>query len=389
MQARKIQRLSLACGLAILSISGAAQAQSSVALGGRVDGGVQYANDGVLKVKQQSSGVYTASRLNFKGTEDMGDGLKAVFFMEHRFNEDTGAQQNAGKFWNAEVYVGLDSKNFGRITLGRQYTPAFWPFLFSDDTGPLRLHGYSALQSVQRSNFARVSAAAVPQFTSVTGNTIDSTATTAGGSKVYQIGIASAFEDNMVIYKTPNMSGFTAMLGVGAGEGYGGGAAKILGANAEFRNSMMYLGAGYTSKKGGVGAGGALGEQKVQEMVFSGMFYATKDIHFWGNYHDWKFNSFKGAELKGHDAMIGFSYWLPAGEFWVNYASKTIKSCVSCNSKGFGVGYQHFMSKRTELYVGYGAITNQANSANTLNGISPNVIGADPKAFGAGIAHQF
>jgi len=145
--------------------------------------------------------------------------MSALFYLDHRFNLDVGAQQSAARFWNAGSYVGLSSKELGTVRLGRRYVPIFWSFLFADDTGPMRMHGYSALQSVQRSNFARISAAASPIKAA---GSLDSIA---GG--VYSASITSAFEDNLVVYKSPSFGGATVMLAAGAPEGYLAGSGKV------------------------------------------------------------------------------------------------------------------------------------------------------------------
>uniref|UniRef100_UPI0013D0D0B9 porin n=2 Tax=Pseudomonadota TaxID=1224 RepID=UPI0013D0D0B9 len=54
---------------------------------------------------------------------DMGGGLKAIANMEHRLNSDTGAIA-AADFWR-QVWVGLQSSDFGQIRLGRQYNILF------------------------------------------------------------------------------------------------------------------------------------------------------------------------------------------------------------------------------------------------------------------------
>src|SRR5262245_41258271 len=111
-------KLSLAA--AALIAAGAASAQN-VTVAGRLDGGLQYIDNGTSKVKRVDSGTYTASRLVFRGNEDLGAGLGALFYLEHRFNLDVGAPQSAAKFWNAGSYVGLTSQDLGTLTLGRQY----------------------------------------------------------------------------------------------------------------------------------------------------------------------------------------------------------------------------------------------------------------------------
>jgi GBP family porin len=371
------------CALALAgtAVAGSALAQSGVTLAGRVDLGPQYIDDGVSKVKRLDSGTYTASRLIFRGVEDLGDGLSAGFYLETRFNADVGAQQSAAKFFNAGSQVYLADKKWGTVSLGRQYVPIFWSFLFADDTGPLRLHGYSALQSVQRSAFARVSAAASPVKAAGSLDTI------AGG--IYQLGITSAFEDNLVVYKTPMLGGATAMLAVGASEGAAAGNGRVLGANVEYRGGPFYGSVAFNQKRGTVPAGGAGASQTQTEELVSGLYEIVPNaLKVWGNFHPWKLES-PGGDLKGHDWMLGVSYWFSQSELWVNYAAKTLDNCAACNSKGFGLGYHYFLSRRTELYASLAQVSNDANSGNTLNGFAPGTLGRKVKGYAVGIAHTF
>jgi predicted porin len=63
------------------------------------------------------SGSFYTSRLGFKGTEDLGGGLKASFTLEGKVDADTGATT----LGNRESSVAL-SGGFGAITLGRTDT---------------------------------------------------------------------------------------------------------------------------------------------------------------------------------------------------------------------------------------------------------------------------
>lgn len=106
--------------LAVLgAFAGAASAQSSVTLYGRVDLSVAKNAGSADKVIQNGSG----SRLGLRGSEDLGGGLAAVFNIEHRFNADTG-NTTAARFWHARSFVGLKG-GFGQLVLGREYTTAF------------------------------------------------------------------------------------------------------------------------------------------------------------------------------------------------------------------------------------------------------------------------
>jgi predicted porin len=108
--------------LAVLgAFAGAASAQSSVTVYGKVDMGLGKTIASEDKQVRDAAG----SRLGFRGVEDLGGGLAAVFGFEHRFNPDTGTDATGGStFWNGYSNVGLRG-GFGAVTLGRHYTAAF------------------------------------------------------------------------------------------------------------------------------------------------------------------------------------------------------------------------------------------------------------------------
>ena len=107
--------------LAVLgAFAGAASAQSSVTLYGRVDLAVSKGVGTAAKTLNNGSG----SRLGVRGVEDLGGGMSAFFQLEHRFNADTGAMSDASRMWGGRSIVGLQG-GFGKLTLGREYTTAF------------------------------------------------------------------------------------------------------------------------------------------------------------------------------------------------------------------------------------------------------------------------
>ncbi len=104
-----------------------AMAQSSATVYGKLDLGVGQAIGSQNKTLLDAGG----SRLGFRGQEDLGDGLSAVFQIEHRFDPATGtawaqgASKSAqGRFWNGRSSVGLKNA-WGSVQLGRLYTPAY------------------------------------------------------------------------------------------------------------------------------------------------------------------------------------------------------------------------------------------------------------------------
>lgn len=119
--------------LAVLAAAGAASAQSSVTLFGIVDAGISYtdaktnlATGGSVKQSQYglSNSGYNSSRLGFRGTEDLGGGLAAGFWLEAPLGNDSGVISNSN-FFNRRSTVSL-SGGFGEIRLGRDFTPTFW-----------------------------------------------------------------------------------------------------------------------------------------------------------------------------------------------------------------------------------------------------------------------
>jgi predicted porin len=110
------------------SFAVAAHAQSSVTLYGVLDAGVTYQSN-VQKTPGSTQGSslwrmgsgIDQSRWGLRGSEDLGNGLKAVFNLESGFNIGNGSLSNNGGMFNRQAFVGLSSVNYGTVTLGRQY----------------------------------------------------------------------------------------------------------------------------------------------------------------------------------------------------------------------------------------------------------------------------
>jgi predicted porin len=114
--------------LAAVMGSSAAMAQSSVTVYGRLNTTLESQKVGNVSVK----GLFNnASRIGFRGVEDLGGGMKAGFVLEHGFNSDTGAQSQ-GAFWARQSEVNL-SGGFGMIRLGNFTSEAY--FATSDYIG--------------------------------------------------------------------------------------------------------------------------------------------------------------------------------------------------------------------------------------------------------------
>jgi predicted porin len=113
-----------------------ALAQSSVTLYGIIDEGLDYTNNaGGHSAVQLTSGYVQGSRWGFRGSEDLGGGLKAIFVLENGFNASSGTLGQGGRMFGRQAYVGLSSATLGTVTLGRQYDSVV------DYLGPVTANG--------------------------------------------------------------------------------------------------------------------------------------------------------------------------------------------------------------------------------------------------------
>jgi predicted porin len=139
----------IVAGLGLALAAGAACAQANVAIYGIVDSAVEHVTNvgatggGLTRMPSLSGSV--PSRLGFRGTEDLGGGLRALFTLEMGIAPDSGTLNQGGRAFGRQSFVGLAGP-WGSVTLGRQYTMLFWSLLDADVLGP-HLHGMGSLDS--------------------------------------------------------------------------------------------------------------------------------------------------------------------------------------------------------------------------------------------------
>ncbi|HVE07953.1 MAG TPA: porin [Paraburkholderia sp.] len=122
-----MKKIAIPAAIAALVAASGAHAQSSVTLYGLIDAGLQYTNN--VKPKggaggslfQATSGEINGSRFGFRGAEDLGGGLKAIFVLENGFSVTNGKLAQDNRLFGRQAYVGLASDQWGTVTLGRQY----------------------------------------------------------------------------------------------------------------------------------------------------------------------------------------------------------------------------------------------------------------------------
>ncbi|MEO4029478.1 porin [Chromobacterium vaccinii] len=104
--------------IALLVATLPAAAFADVTIYGKIKGGVEYNDNGVTK---QTNIDDLGSRIGFKGTEDLGNGLKTIWQVETGFavdgNKDQYGKSSSGTFANRNSFIGLQG-GFGTVRLG-------------------------------------------------------------------------------------------------------------------------------------------------------------------------------------------------------------------------------------------------------------------------------
>src|SRR5574344_2365262 len=112
--------------LAALAASGVAMAQSSVTLYGVLDTGLTYSKGEESVYGMTHVGGNVNSRLGFRGTEGLANGLKATFNLEAGMGVDDGTDYFTGNgmAFRRTSTVGLEG-GFGEVRLGRMLTSSY------------------------------------------------------------------------------------------------------------------------------------------------------------------------------------------------------------------------------------------------------------------------
>jgi predicted porin len=359
----KLQQLLITAALAG-AFAMPAGAQTNVTVSGLVDayaGSMRNAGDAKSRPVVNSGGM-TTSWLGFKGSEDLGGGLKANFLLTSFIQADTGVQ---GRFpgdtmWSRDANVGL-SGSFGAVSFGRELAPHFLPTILFNPFGdsyifaPLLLH------------------ADVPLF-NASGWT-NSVAGDTGWS-------------NSIRYVTPNFNGLTANLHYQFGEVAGNNGRNNIGINALYFNGPLALTAFYHNVEinnplnvpaGNVQPAGNIplpsGQFAARQTAWMvGGTYDLKAVKLYATYGRTSHN----VDLDDKTGSLGATVPLGQGKIQASWAqTRRSGTAIGADQKRntTALGYDYDMSKRTDLYAVYmnDRITGQ-NSGNS---------------FGLGIRHRF
>ena len=201
---------------ALGAFAGAASAQSSVTLYGRVEANLTYSKPGDAvnggnEVWRMDDGNANSgmggTRWGLRGTEDLGGGLKAYFVLESGFNVDTGSASDSTRIFNRQSYVALGSASLGDFRLGRQESISRMINIGFSDSTNVELNIYESV---------------------------------GGGRQLFQT--FGQRVDNTAAYFSPNFGGFQVRALVGAGEGA---TARYQGIMASYIAGPLKVAAGY------------------------------------------------------------------------------------------------------------------------------------------------
>lgn len=334
----------------LAAASAAASAQSTVTLFGVLDLNARYVKNGDVSLKSLSSGGVNTSRLGFRGTEDLGGGLSAGFWLETGINPDTGTTSDGTRFWNRRSTVSLTSLQLGEVRLGRDFTPTY--------------SGYSNFDT-----FGSNGVAAVDKFFPTTlgsGNPSIDTGTRA---------------DNLVSWFTPkNLGGFYGQLSVAAGEGASG--KRYVGGRAGYAAGPLDVSAAYGQT---LVTANASGDDKVDVMTF-GASYDFGVAKLLGLYGQTKY-----ANLKVNVMEIGTHVPVGVGVIRASYVNVRAEGgAIDPNDANqIALGYVHSLSKRTALYTTVARVNNKGAASYAVASSPTMVAGKDSTGWELGLRHSF
>ncbi len=358
--------------LALSAVAGAHAQTSSVTMYGFLDVSGAYLSRASTAVDEKKYLLNTDSgasgRLGFRGSEDLGGGLSAIFNLEAAVAADVGAPltgassgtvfgaaapQNA--FFRRNSWVGLAGA-FGQITLGRDYT-----------AGILTQAGtMTALTTGINTGFA-----------------------TAVGSQ----GIGNDFwNSNQIKYRSPRIAGFQFTGAMSAGESNSGNrAGSTAGADLTYVNGPVTIDATYQKDYGSATAdlGKSLYWYALSGAFKFGDFRLTAGYDRVNNSKNIATGAVYAGWVDSKMMTVGLAYSVTpllvvSGQYY-----QTKELAKSTSTKQSLLEAQYYLSKRTSVY----ALLNHVSAGNL--GVRPlwanadTIVNNSATALAAGIQHSF
>jgi predicted porin len=350
---------------ALGAFAGAASAQSSVTMFGVVDLNVMSVDNAERTYSMGTDGM-ASSRLGFRGTEDLGGGLKAGFWLEMGIAPDTG--KSAGRwgdggadnqlFFNRRSTVSL-SNQWGELRLGRDYTATFWNWTVFD---PFGTNGVGAATNLALSADLQVALAGTTYATLVRAN-------------------------NMVQYILPN-----GVFGPGL---YG----QIQAAAGEGSAGNKYYGGRIGYAAGAFDIAGSYGLTDCLDAA------CTIDLTAWNIAGSWNFGFMKLSGFYGSmeasgpvnkatrdNWYVGLSAPFGQWNFKASYGGTNGKDLLDgADASQWAIGADYNLSKRTALYGTWSSINNDGGSRFAVSGQSaiPAAGSFNSNGIQVGVRHTF
>ncbi len=347
--------------LAAVAATGAAMAQSSVTIYGVVDVGfTSINNSGVGSTDNTglTSSNMTTNRLGFRGTEDLGGGLKANFQIETSLIADAPAASSIG---DRGAWVGL-SGGFGEVRLGREYSTTFWSgFLFSPfGTGGVG-NGYGFIQR-----------AGAHALTGQTNN---------------------IWNNNSITYTTPRVAGFMGQFQYAFDEqaATGNNQGRSAGLRVNFSDGPIAAEIGYSNTDG-------FGAVLDHKSLVGGASYNFGVARVMANFGQEKgSNALTGVQVaKQTNYEIGVVAPVGPGRLRASYNNSKIDlaaapAAADPKVSKFAVGYIYDLSKRTAVYATVASQKNKNGATSVLTGPAGSAVAANGRSTGynIGISHTF
>jgi predicted porin len=347
----------------LLAAFGAASAQSSVTVYGWADASLNSTTNGIGAAKLTQigldSGNINGSRLGFRGTEALGNGLNAVFTIETGFNIDTGSTGATAApgltqyIGNRQTFVGLNG-GFGSLTLGRHYTA------YDSARGGISAMGHTSYDPVAATGYS---------------------AWSRGRDYAFRI-------NNSIRFDSANYSGFsfTGTYGLGEDKTATASASKNVALRAGYAAgpiAVVVATQQETLTGSNAAVAGALGAN------VGNVGTATKETHTLvaGSYNfgvakvTAEYNTSKdNAVASIADKEMAFSVNVPFGAASVDATYATSKQANVYKASQLGLTLNYSLSPRTHTYVGF---TN--SKQDTVAGVAM----AKTSKFGLGVRHAF
>ncbi|CAI09336.1 porin [Aromatoleum aromaticum] len=302
--------------LAGLVTSPVALAQSNVGVYGIIDAFFSYAKAGDNKRTGVDSGGAYGSRLGFRGSEDLGDGLKAVFTLEYALSVDQNEGLGTGGLRARQQFVGLQG-DLGFVGLGRQYAPGY----------------------------------AIARYDAAGGVPFGPQALLSGGAGASITPASPARWSNAIAYKSPKFGSLTAEAIYSLGERNqddnrrDGDRWALAG---DYSSGPLEVGLKYHHGKE-VAIGG--GDQKEWGI---GASYNFKVAALYATYQTVKTDD---TDKVWH---VGVRVPTSSGRVYVAYGEHDAEDSRN-GARAATLGYIHALSKRTNLYTAYTHVDNESN----------------------------